>query len=305
MITASATPAPVTNHIEFWSAARRRLVPALEQVRLRDLLHVMGSDPVETAVTPLSALVPVWCLRKDAALYHEGSAADVLYIVRSGSFKCVKSSEDGYQQVQSFFGVGEVLGFDSLHRGRYRTTAFALEVSTVFAVSLQDWDAWRQNCPPFDQALQRAISRQLDAASDMAELMAAVSADARLARFLLWMSDRMAAAGQSAHCLHLRMWRRDIASLLGVAHETVSRSFTNLADEGLVQVLNRDVDILDLEGLRLRARCTRGASDDRGEPKPRVSPAKPGAARPRVAADPAFPPRSWMPDTDFVTRKSA
>lgn len=286
-----------SNDRQFWSATRRRLVPVTEQARLADMLHVMQLDTHHGEPENLSTMLPVWCVRKDAALFHEGSPTDTLYVVRSGSLKCVKSSEDGYHQVLSFVGPGEVLGFESLHRGKHRTSAIALEVSTVFAIPVQSLGSLRQQSPLFDEALQNAISRQLDSAGDMAELMAAVAADARLARFLIWLSARMAAAGQSAHRLRLRMCRRDIASLLGVAHETVSRSFTNLADEGLVQVLNRDVDILDAEGLRLRARCTRGVADDGAAPicvpqakvaPPRV-PAKPRASTARL---------NWFPNVE-------
>ena len=93
-------------------------------------------------------------------------------------------------------------------------------------------------------------------------MMAAVAAEVRLARFLVWLSGRMAERGQSPHRLRLRMSRRDIASLLGVAHETVSRSFTALAELGLLRVDNREVEILDAAGLRRCTRSTRGGIDD-------------------------------------------
>jgi DNA-binding transcriptional ArsR family regulator len=73
----------------------------------------------------------------------------------------------------------------------------------------------------------------------------------------LWLSERMVEQGQSGHRLHLRMGRKDIASLLGVAHETVSRAFSTLSEAGLVQVDNRSVDVLDRTGLQSLARNTR------------------------------------------------
>ena len=61
------------------------------------------------------------------------------------------------------------------------------------------------------------------------------------------------------------MTRRDIASHLGVAHETVSRSFTALADWGYIRVLNRDVEVLDPDGLRAFSLITRGLVDPHHE----------------------------------------
>jgi CRP/FNR family transcriptional regulator len=84
----------------------------------------------------------------------------------------------------------------------------------------------------------------------------------KLARFLIQLSRRMAGCGQSPRRFHLRMGRREIASLLGVAHETVSRSFSALAALGMVDVSDREVEILDMEGLMRFARSTRRHLDE-------------------------------------------
>jgi CRP/FNR family transcriptional regulator len=83
---------------------------------------------------------------------------------------------------------------------------------------------------------------------------AVVPAEVRLARILLHWSHRMAISGQSVRQLKLAMSRRDIARLLGVAHETVSRSFGSLAASGCVAVTGRTVDILDAAALQAAAR---------------------------------------------------
>jgi CRP/FNR family transcriptional regulator, anaerobic regulatory protein len=96
--------------------------------------------------------------------------------------------------------------------------------------------------------------------------MAAVAADARLARFLVQLSSSMAERGQSPRRLLLRMNRRDIASHLGLAHETISRSLRLLADAGWLRVHNREIEILDPVALRRCARSTRGPLDDTPSP---------------------------------------
>jgi CRP/FNR family transcriptional regulator len=204
----------------------------------------------------------LWRLRSGATLAHEDAPAESLHVVRSGTFKCQRVAEDGYEQVLSFAAPGDVLGFDAIHRGRHPGSVVALEDSTVFTLPLRELDRLRQHCPALDQGLQHALSRQLAGAGEIAEMMAAVAAEVRLARFLVWLSGRMAERGQSPRRLRLRMSRRDIASLLGVAHETVSRSFTALAELGLLRVDNREVEILDAAGLRRCTRSTRGGIDD-------------------------------------------
>jgi CRP/FNR family transcriptional regulator, anaerobic regulatory protein len=81
----------------------------------------------------------------------------------------------------------------------------------------------------------------------------------------------------------MRMTRRDIASYLGVAHETVSRSFAELVGWGFLRVDNREVDILDLEGLRTFSSCTRRPHEEGAWP--RVA-HRPAALRRRAPAAP-------------------
>ena len=243
-----------------WFVRRCAVTPAAGTT-VHALLHVMGADADAPPADP-GFTVAVWRVRAGAVLLHEGAASELIHVVRSGSFKCQQTSEDGYEQVLAFAAPGEVLGFDALCSGRHPSGAVALEDATVFALPLRELDHWRQQCPALDHALQRALSRQLGRSGAMAEMMAAVAAEVRLARFLVWLSASLAERGQSPRRLVLRMSRRDIASLLGVAHETVSRSFTALADWGLLRVDNRQVEILDAAGLRACTRSTRGPADE-------------------------------------------
>lgn len=265
--------------------------PAPEPDSLRDVMRLLGGDP---ATWDALAGVPVAVRRlvEGAPLVHEGAPLQSLHVVRCGSLKCVRMLEDGYEQVTALTLPGDVLGFDGLHNGLHATTAVALELSTVYALPLASLQTLSEHCPGLDGVWQLALSRQLAHAVATAEMLTAVASDVRLARFILWMSARAQRLGWSARRLRLSMCRRDLASLLGVAHETVSRSFTTMADAGLLKVDNREIDILDVEQLRLRARVTRRPVD----PEPIVvrreaksGPPLPGAACGRWSGSPQAP----------------
>jgi CRP/FNR family transcriptional regulator len=224
---------------------------------LNDLLRLLGS-PIDDAIAEFNVPVPLRRVATGSTLFHEGTPAKWLYVVRSGSFKTIKTAEDGYEQVLGFALRGDLLGYEALGDGEAPMGAVALEDSTVFALSVGDLEGWRRSFPPLDHALQRTLARQLMHSGEIAQMMAAVAAEVRLARFLVWLSARMEEMGQSPRRMRLRMCRRDIASFLGVAHETVSRSFTALADSGLLRVDNREVEIVDANALRTCSRSTRG-----------------------------------------------
>ena len=207
-------------------------------------------------------------------LVHENAFAHCFHMVLAGDFKLCKVSADGYEQVLDFAGRFDVLGFDGLDTGRYAAAAVALEDASVYTMGVAEVEALRRASPAFDRQWQAALSRQLSRLGELAVLMAAVSADRRVARFLLQLSRRMAAGGQSPRRLRLRMSRRDIASHLGLAHESISRALGTLASQGLVEVRFRDIEIADHAGLEDFARCTRGGEPVHGR----------GACTPRTTA---------------------
>jgi CRP/FNR family transcriptional regulator len=195
-------------------------------------------------------------------LVIEGAPARSMYVVQAGHFKILRTDEDGFEQVLDFAQRMDVLGMDGLDIGTHLTGAEALEDSTVFAIPATDLHALCSGTPAFAARLLVLLSRQAAHMAEIAWLMAAVSADIRTARFVLHVARRAVNQGGSATRLHLPMCRRDIASYLGLAHESVSRSMTQLAGAGLLRVDNRDIEILDAPGLQRFARATRRRSGE-------------------------------------------
>jgi CRP/FNR family transcriptional regulator, anaerobic regulatory protein len=96
------------------------------------------------------------------------------------------------------------------------------------------------------------MSREILREGSLMMLLGSMNADERLAAFLLNLSQRFAARGYSEREFHLRMSRAEMGSYLGMKLETVSRTFSALQHEGLLEVDKRHIRIVDLEGLRNR-----------------------------------------------------
>jgi len=80
-------------------------------------------------------------------------------------------------------------------------------------------------------------------------LLGSMNAEERLAVFLLDLSRRFAAHGCSPSKLDRCMTREAIGSYLGLSLETVSRTFTQFREQGLIDVRWRTIHILDSAGL--------------------------------------------------------
>ncbi|MBK6853986.1 MAG: Crp/Fnr family transcriptional regulator [Burkholderiales bacterium] len=228
------------------------------QTSVCEVLRLLGAEvDNDSRSWARSIALPLWRIPAGITFLHTHAVADAIYVVRFGYFKIVKVAQDGYPQVRGLAGPGDVLGFEGAALGRHPLDVAALDDCSVIALPLSELRTLRHESLPFDLAITRALGEQLTHAGDTASLMAAVAAEARLARFILWMSARMAAHGESPRCFVLRMSRRDIANLLAVAHETISRSFSQMADNGYIKVDGREVEILDLAALQACSLSTR------------------------------------------------
>lgn len=227
-----------------------------EQSTILGLLSMMGAQADDMRVATTTP-IPLRRRGAGASLFHEGARVEGIYFIRAGTFKIFRTAEDGYEQVLGFAGRTEVLGFDAVGMNHHPTAAIALEDSSVYMIRAQEIFALGQRIPSFERVLHFAVSRALIRRGELADVMAAVAAEVRLARFLVQFSQRMEEFGQSPRRLHLHMSRRDIASYLGIAHETVSRSFTALASWGYIGVNNREIEILDIDELKIFSHNTR------------------------------------------------
>ena len=197
-------------------------------------------------------------VRADTALVHEGNSFEYLYFVCAGSFKCVQVDAEGYEQVLGFALHADMIGLDGMSRGRHASGAVALEDSTVASLPFTDIMTASRRMPAMERLIQRAVGAELLRRSDTQYLMSAASSEVRVARFLLHFAKRQNALGYSDRRIRLRMTRRDIASHLGVAHETVSRALTALQQVGGIVVTYRDIEIVDAKLLQEIQRVTRG-----------------------------------------------
>ena len=103
-------------------------------------------------------------------------------------------------------------------------------------------------------ALQRHVhkimSREIVREHGVMLLLGSMRAEERLAAFLLNLVQRLHARGFSQSELVLRMTREEIGSYLGLKLETVSRTFSKFVEDGIVEVKQRHVRILNTEALK-------------------------------------------------------
>ena len=106
------------------------------------------------------------------------------------------------------------------------------------------------NLGPLKTRLLFEFSNELMSSQKLGYMMGLLSAEARVAKFLLSHSQQFKKIGFSEKAFHLRMTRQDIGSYLGVTLETVSRALSRFARRGYIKVDQKYVELVDIDALR-------------------------------------------------------
>ena len=179
-----------------------------------------------------------------------GQPFDMLYIVNSGFLKTVMIDESGNEQVLNFPMKGDLFGIDGIHNKQYTSEAVALSACDVILVPFKKFMAMGRTHAELETSVYSVMSRELIREQAMVSMLGSLSAEARVARFLVSLSDRFSAMGYSGKEFNLRMTRHEIGSYLGLTLETVSRTFSAFNEIGLITVDQRAIGIKDLYSLK-------------------------------------------------------
>jgi CRP/FNR family transcriptional regulator, anaerobic regulatory protein len=188
-------------------------------------------------------------IKRGEALYRTHDPFESIYAVRAGSFKTVVMHRDGREQVTGFHLAGEVLGLDGVCAERHSSDAIALEDSSVCIMPYSLLESMCTESKQLQRQMLRTMSSEIVRESSLMLLLGTVSAEQRVATFLLNLSSRMKARGYSAAEFNLRMTREEMGNYLGMKLETVSRMFSKFQRDGLLETHGKKIRIVDLTAL--------------------------------------------------------
>lgn len=186
-------------------------------------------------------------------VYHAGQPFHAIYLVHAGFLKTCELAEDGRDRVTGFRMRGDLIGVESIGLASYSCDVLALDDSEVWELPYPPVLMACLRMPELQSRLTAALAEEIR--NDRAWMLAlgTLTADQRVAAFLLDMAERHLRLGFSPRHFLLRMGRADIASFLALKHETVTRALSRLDRLQFIAVQRREIRVLDADGLRLMA----------------------------------------------------
>ncbi len=199
--------------------------------------------------------------KKNSMIFREGDQPFGFFGVCGGMLKLYKTGLHGSQQTLSIVPTGGLVGTRALLADEpYSATAAAVEPSRVLFFSREVFYALLKEhgemLLPLTIRLSKELGREREAWLSFSDL----PAETRLARCLLDLQQSFSRFRRSPGIESIRFPRYEMASLIGVSPETVSRLLAELKSKGALLLRGRRIIFHDTALLRSIAELGRDQS---------------------------------------------
>jgi len=188
---------------------------------------------------------------KGESLFSEGEVANGFYLLVSGSIKLCRISQDGREKVLHFVKPRETFAEAAFFGdGKYPAEARAMEHGEALYLPRQGFMELMSRNPSFTLNLVVSLSLMLRKFARQIEELSFADVTSRLASFLVRRVDEKSTSYGGITYIDLGIKKGELASRLGTASETISRTLRKLKDEGIIEVQGNRVVIHQMEKLQ-------------------------------------------------------
>ncbi|MBA6152337.1 response regulator [Gelidibacter maritimus] len=239
---------------ELVSAIESRLAKAaiLQEIRGKET-HLAEEDNTDELNT-LSDLKSffevngtVYDFKKGEVIYEEGQNSNIIFLINKGIVKSYKLDEQGKELTTALYKASDIFGYTSfLQNIPYQETSTALENTEAVGISKEELKKILDKNPHITYELIELLTDDLKGVKDQLLQMAYSSVQKKTASTILKFAEKIdPKAGAS-----IKISRSDLASVAGIATETLIRTISNFRKDGLIEIEGRNIKILDLKKLQ-------------------------------------------------------
>lgn len=189
----------------------------------------------------LGEMVQEISLKKGAMLFAPGDRPQGLYMVREGAIRVYRLSPQGKEITQEIAGRGNAFALASLYSDTYHCFAAALKESRLYLIKKQEFMDLVTTDIKFAGEWIRMLSLLVIRLRQRLSDLTLKAPKGRIASYLLLLSEM-----QDSRSITLPVPRKELATLLGMTHETFYRIARELEDEGMVRFAGTRLEIRNI-----------------------------------------------------------
>jgi len=184
---------------------------------------------------------------KNEVIYTEGQNSKYIYLITRGAVKCYIFEENGKELTTALHKEDDLFGFTSFTENiPYRETATALKDTEVVGITKSELSTILENNHKLTLEVIQLLASNLAEVKDQLLEMAYSTVHKKTASTLLKFAEKLNPRPEDP----IKISRSDLASVAGIATETLIRTMTDFKKQGLIEIEGRTIKIIDLETLK-------------------------------------------------------
>ena len=184
---------------------------------------------------------------KDASIYKEGNNSNYIYLINKGLIKCHKLDEQGKQLTTALYKEDDLFGYTSFSQNlAYQESATAIQKTELVGLSKKTLTGVLNKNHKVTLELIELLTEDLAVVKDQLLQMAYSSVSKKTAKTILMFAEKLNRKPDD----QIKISRNDLASVAGIATETLIRTMSSFKKQGLIEIEGRTIRILDLEKLK-------------------------------------------------------
>ncbi|EAR01745.1 response regulator [Maribacter sp. HTCC2170] len=179
-------------------------------------------------------------------VYREGGNVHMVYLVLKGIVKTYKLDESGKELITGIYNADEFFGFSSLTANEvYEEFATTMEDTKLVGVNKDKLRLVLKENQDLAMELMHVLAENLTEVKQQLLEMAYGSVRKKTASTLLKFADKLKQDKDG----NMHILRSDLASVAGMATETLIRTLSSFRKEGLIGMEDHSIKILDAKAL--------------------------------------------------------
>ena len=182
-----------------------------------------------------------------STIYQEGTYSHKIYLILKGVVKCHTMDEDGKELITSLYRADDFLGFTSfIDNIPYQESATAIEDVELAGISKENLKQVLENNHNISLELMELLTGNIKDIKQQLLQMAYSSVRKKTAQTLLQFAEIMNKKTEDP----IKISRNDLASVAGIATESLIRTLSGFKKEGLIDIEGRNIRIKELKALQ-------------------------------------------------------
>jgi len=184
--------------------------------------------------------------KKGEIIFSEGAHSNKVYLILKGIVKSCKIEENGKELITALHSPDEFLGFTSFSENiSYQETATAVEDTTLAGLSKSDLKDILSHNKNVSLELINVLTKSVYIIKEQLLQMAYCSVRKKTAKTILQFVNILNVDPKDA----IKISRSDLASVAGIATESLIRTLSEFKKNGLIEIEGRNIKVLNLKKL--------------------------------------------------------